>query len=269
VGSSSKKFIHYLPVFGCISTGIIYSAIGVIAILSFLKVKNGGADETSLLVFMNGYVLGKILIIIIISGTLSYIIWRIYETIKDPYQYGSNAKGLAKRTGIALSTIADILIVYASVLSIFGVGSSQTNGEPDKERAMVSNLLEHNWGPLLVESIGIAIVITAAVQLFYGVTKGYKERMEVEEFRPWMKKIVFFFGLSGYFARSIIIGIIGWFYIKAGIENNGQLIVNTDKAFDFIGDNIGHVYFILIAAGTIFYGLFMFFLAMAYDIDKD
>jgi hypothetical protein len=120
-----------------------------------------------------------------------------------------------------------------------------------------------------VESIGIAIAITAVVQLFYGITQGYKERLEVDEFRPWMKKTVFFFGISGYFSRSIIIGIVAWFYIKAGIENNGQLIVNTDKAFDFIGDNVGHTYFILIAAGTILYGFFMFSLAMAYDIDKD
>lgn len=269
VGSSSKKFIHYLPVFGCISTGIIYSAIGVIAILSFLRIKSGGADETSLLVFMNQYILGKVLIIIILSGSLCFIAWRIYETIKDPYEYGNNVAGLAKRTGIALSSIADILIVYASVLSIFGIGSSKTNGEPDKEREMVSNLLQHNWGPLITESIGIVIMITAAVQLFYGITKGYKERMEVEEFSPWIKKVVFFFGLSGYFARSVIIGIIGWFYLKAGIENNGQLIVNTDKAFDFIGDNVGHFYFIAISTGTIFYGFFMFALARAYDIDKD
>ena len=269
MGNTSKKLIHYLPVYGCISTGIIYSAIGIIAILSFLRIKNGGADETSLLVFLNKYILGKIIVLIILTGTLSYIIWRIYETIKDPYEYGKNAKGLAKRTGIALSTIADMLIVYASVLSIFGIGSSQANGEPDKEREMVSNLLQQNAGSWIVISIGTAIAITAAVQLFYGITKGYKERLELEEFKPWMKKSVYFFGLSGYFARSIIIGIIGWFYLKAGIENNGQLIVNTDKAFDFIGDNVGHVYFILVATGTIFYGLFMFALAMVYDTDKD
>ena len=45
-GDSNKKpFVHYLAVWGCISTAIVYAAIGVIAILSYLKIKKGGADE--------------------------------------------------------------------------------------------------------------------------------------------------------------------------------------------------------------------------------
>ena len=71
--------------YGCIATGIVYAAIGVIAILSFLKIRHGGADENSLLVILNEYVIGKIFIWFILTGTLCYVIWRFYETIKDPY----------------------------------------------------------------------------------------------------------------------------------------------------------------------------------------
>jgi hypothetical protein len=46
------------------------------------------------------------------------------------------------------------------------------------------------------------------------------------------------------------------------------LVVNTDKAFDFIGDDVGHLYFIMVAAGTICYGLFMFVFGWYYDTDK-
>lgn len=57
--------------------------------------------------------------------------------------------------------------------------------------------------------------------------------------------------------------------IKAGITENARYVVNTDKAFDFIGDHIGHVYFILVAIATTCYGLFMFIQGIAYDTDKD
>src|SRR4051812_38446797 len=107
--------IHYLPVYGCIATGIIYAAIGVIAILSFLKIRHGGADESSMMAILAEYVIGKIIILIILLGTVCYIIWRFYETITDPYDYGKHIKGLIRRTGIALSTLADILIVYAAL----------------------------------------------------------------------------------------------------------------------------------------------------------
>lgn len=261
--------IHYLPVYGCIATGIIYAAIGVIAILSFLRVREGGADENRLFAILSRYTAGKALVAIILLGTLCYVIWRFYEAVNDPYHYGKSASGIAKRTGIALSTIADILIVFSAFRFMAGIGDTEESHQLGQQRQMVDQLLEKSHGPFLVISIGAIYLITAAVQLFYGVTRGYRERLEVEEFRPRLRKLVHFFGLSGYFSRGIILAITGFFYIKAGIERTATAVVDTDKAFDFIGDNIGHAAFILVAAGTIFYGLFMFILGTAYDIDRD
>ncbi len=121
---SKKKhniLIRYLPVFGCISTGLIYLGIGVVAILSFLKIKQGGADEGSLLAFLNSFLVGKILTGAILIGTICYIVWRIFETIKDPYRYGNDAKGIARRTGIGLSSIADVFIAYSAIQVVFGI----------------------------------------------------------------------------------------------------------------------------------------------------
>jgi hypothetical protein len=269
-GKNKKRvFIHYLPVYGCVSTGIIYLAIGVIAILSFLKIKHGGADESSLLAYLNEYVAGKILNWIILLGTISYIIWRIYESFTDPYNYGKQMKGLAKRAGIALSTVADILIAYTAVEVLLGSGNVQANGQPVEQRQQVKDILQQSWGSWVVISMGAIICLTACLQFFYGVTKGYKERLDVDYLNKITKAFIHFLAGAGYLARGIILGIIGFFFIKAGVSKNARYIVNTDKAFDFIGDDLGHVYFILVAIGTIFYGLFMFTLGAAYDSNRD
>src|SRR5690554_751378 len=101
-GKKQKNiFVRYLPVFGCVSTAVIYLGLGLIALLSFFKVKQGGADESSMLEFLDNYIAGKIIVWIILLGTLCYIVWRIFESIKDPYEYGNGVKGIGKRTGIA------------------------------------------------------------------------------------------------------------------------------------------------------------------------
>ncbi|RYY65774.1 MAG: DUF1206 domain-containing protein, partial [Chitinophagaceae bacterium] len=64
----------------------------------------------------------------------------------------------------------------------------------------------------------------------------------------------------------IILGLVGFFYLKAAITRNSSHVVNTDKAFDFIGDHIGGVAFLLVAAGTVCYGLYMFVLGLHYDL---
>jgi hypothetical protein len=266
--SKKKKFfVHYLPIYGCFSTGIIYVAIGVIAILSFLRIKDGGADETSLLAYLNGYLAGQALIVIILLGTVSYIVWRIYETIRDPYGYGREATGMAKRTGIALSTVADALIAYAAIEVLFGISNYPENGQPDEQRNMVRQVLQESWGNWLVIGIGAVISATAVIQFVYGITKGYVERLAIRHFSSGTKSFIHVLAWAGYLARGIILGIIGFFFVKAGIVENARYVVNTDKAFDFIGDHVGHVYFILVALGTICYGLFMFALGVTYKTD--
>ena len=267
--ATEKRFIHYLPVYGCYSTGLIYVAIGVIAILSYLKIKHGGADEGSLLAFLNDYLIGKIFFWAILLGTVCYIAWRILETIKDPYRYGKNAIGIAKRSGIAMSTIPDALIAFTAVQILAGSANVRLDGQPLEQREMVDDMLQESWGGWTIVSIGIVICITAVVQFLYGITKGYKERLDIAHFSPNKKRMIHFLAWAGYLARGIIVGIIGFFFVKAGVADSAEYIVNTDKAFDFIGDHVGHVYFILVAIGTICYGLFMFAHGLAYNADKD
>jgi hypothetical protein len=269
VTERKKSFIHYFPVYGCISNGLIYTTVGVIALLSFFKVRDGGADESSMLALINDYVVGKVFIWVILTGTLCYVIWRFYEAVTDPYEYGTRSSGMVKRISICLSTIADVMIAYTAVRVLLGTGQIMLNGEPREEQETVASLLREPWGSGTIIAIGLLIIITAATQLIYGVTKGYRERIDMDHFSKPVKILTHILAWSGYIARGIILGIIGFFLMKSGITENAKVVVNTDKAFDFIGDHVGHLYFILVALGTICYGIFMFILGVAYDIDKD
>jgi hypothetical protein len=260
--------MRFLAMYGCIATGLTYASIGVIAILSFLKLKDGGADESSLFIFMNGYLLGKIFIWIVLLGTAGYICWRIYEAIYDPYDYGRDFRGFAVRIGVGLSTIADLMIVYSSVAALFASTDIGPLDELNAERAMIDHLLHHGKGWLIIIT-GVVVCFTAIVQFWYGVKAGYKERINIDHYSRFMQRVVRALAFIGYVARGIILAIAGFFFIKAAVSNNPHYVVNTDKAFDFIGDHVGHTYFILVAIGTICYGLFMFAHGLAYDIDKD
>jgi hypothetical protein len=262
-----KAFIHYLPEFGSMATGTLYLGIGIIALLSFFKVRKGGADESSMMMVLNDFVIGKILIVLILAGTACYVAWRIYEVITDPYRYGRSWKGVAKRAGIALSTTTDALVLIAGVRVLLGIGEIQSDGQPVEERAMTGSLLDggNEWVVIL---LGLAILATAVVQLIYGFTRGYRERVDEHDFKGPLKTIFHLLGLYGYGARGLLLGVIGFFFLKAGLLRDAEVVVNTDKAFDFIGDNAGHAAFIIVAAGTIAYGCFMFALGFTYKAKK-
>jgi hypothetical protein len=264
-----RPWAHYLAMWGCFCTGVVYTGIGVVAILSFFRVKQGGADEASLMVYLNKFVLGQIFIWLVLSGMLSYIVWRIYETIKDPYGYGTEAKGTAKRAAIAFSSLADAFIASSAIQALLGKGGAVETGQPTAERDMASRLLQESWGAWLLIITGVVTLLTAVIQMVYVISAAYKERLDIDFLSQWKQTTVHVLAWAGHFARGIILGIIGFFLIKAGVAENGQYVVNTDKAFDFIGDDVGHFWFLLVAAGTICYGIFMFALGTWYDSDKD
>ncbi|HZB14697.1 MAG TPA: DUF1206 domain-containing protein, partial [Chryseolinea sp.] len=266
---NKKSIIHYFPIYGCISTGLIYTTVGVIALLSFFKVRSGGADESSMLALISDYVVGKIFIWVILTGTVCYISWRFYEAITDPYEYGRQMSGIVKRISICLSTVADVMIAYTAVRVLLGAGQIMLDGRPKEEQETIASLLQQSWGNEIVVFIGLVIIIAAITQLLYGVTKGYQERINIDRFSLTVRRVTHALAWAGYIARGIILGIIGFFLAKAGISESAEEVVNTDKAFDFIGDHVGHLYFILVALGTICYGIFMFILGVAYDTDKD
>jgi hypothetical protein len=79
---------------------------------------------------------------LILTGTVGFIIWRFFEAFTDPYEYGKTWKGKMKGTGIALSVLPDILLVYASVHILWSVTEYSLNGEPTEERAWARALVD-------------------------------------------------------------------------------------------------------------------------------
>ena len=262
-----RNLLKTLTLIGCFSTGSIYGSIGVIAILSFLKLKDGGADENSFFVLLDGFAFGRVLNWVIIFGAVCFIIWRFYEAFQDPYNIGSDAKALLLRTGAAFSSGADAFIAISALQAIFGQQKAPVNGQPIMQRSMVAGLLKTDWGRTAVIVTALVLLLTALVLAFYGLSKRFTENIKASDFTKGWTYVVHGIAYAGYLSRGVILGVIGFFYLKAAIKHNSSYVVNTDKAFDFLGDHMGPVVFVLIAMGTICYGLYMFVLGVHYDVD--
>ena len=70
--------------------------------------------------------------------------------------------------------------------------------------------------------------------------------------------------VSEYKARYVVLRTIA----AARKRYKSEYIVNTDKAFDLIGEEVGYVYFILAALGTVSYAFFITIHGIAYDHDR-
>ena len=264
-----RKLLKTLTLVGCFSTGIIYGSIGVIAILSYLKLKNGGADENSFFVLLDSFAFGRVLNWVIIFGAMCFIIWRFYEAFGDPHKLGQDVKAILLRTGAAFSSVADGFIAFSVLQAEFSKQKAPISGEPIQQRDMVADLLKTEWGRTGIIVTAAVLLLTALVLAFYGLSKRFTEAIKADDFTKGWTYVVHSIAYAGYLSRAVILGVMGFFFFKAGIKRNSSYVVNTDKAFDFIGDHIGAIAFLLVAMGTICYGLYMFVLGVHYDVDAD
>ncbi|RYY98733.1 MAG: DUF1206 domain-containing protein [Chitinophagaceae bacterium] len=263
-----KPFVAYLALWGCVSTGAVYVLIGVIALLSFFRLKDGGADEGSLMAFLQHYAAGRVLIGFLLLGMCSFIFWRFRDAFLDPQGYGRSARGIARRAILALSSLADILIAWYALQALRGHSIAAANGQPRPQRAAAGALLKATWGDRLLMTLGIITLLVAAGQVVYAFSKGYRARMRFNDLPRWKQRSIDWLAWTGHAARGVIVGIMGWFFFKAGHSRDVRHVVNTDKAFDFIGDHLGGALFIAVALGTVCFGIFFAAFGRYYDTGK-
>jgi hypothetical protein len=264
-----KKFVYLLARYGSFSIGIVYVTVGVMALLSLLKIKDGGADEDSILDFMASIPFGKFIIALLLLGMLAYMAWRIYEALTDPYDFGKSLKAIAKRTGIGLGALGYGIIAYSAIEALLGIDPN-LKGTPDEQQFLVARLLTWKGGKSIIILMGAIVAIAGIVEFRYMVSKEYKVRLHVERLSSKQKKFIRVIAWAGHMARAVILCIIAYFLIQASLQSDPGDVVNTDKAFNFLGESIlGHPAFVVVALGTISYGLYMFMLAWYYEFDSD
>jgi hypothetical protein len=263
----SNHYIKKLARFGCFSISLVYLTVGLMAVLSLAGESKAMADEERIVDVLLSLPFGEAIISVMILGLAGYIIWRVYEAFTDPYEFGSDYKGIAKRTGIGLSAIGYLIIGFSAAQILFKGGGG--NGEEDQQM-VVSTVLSLPGGAWLVGISGAITVFAGLIQFKYVGGGEYLSRIKLDEVKKSLAIIVRVLAWAGYIARGIILSIIGYFIIRAAVEFDPEAVGDTDSAFDFIGDSgkAGNFFFALVAGGTICYGLFMIFCGIFYRFEK-
>jgi hypothetical protein len=263
-----KPYVEKLARYGCYSISAVYILVGLMAILSFLGIAEDDADEERIVDVILELPMGEVLLAIMIAGLIGYIIWRVYEAYTDPYNFGNDKKGIIKRTGIALSAAGYLMIAFAAGQILIQGGGG--NGEEDQQ-SLVAQVLEFPAGAWLIGMVGAVTGFAGLIQFKYVAGGDYIKRVNLHSMPDWLETTTHVLAWAGYVARGIILAIIGYFLISAGIQSDPEEVGDTDTAFDFIGDfgTIGHIVFIAVALGTIGYGLFMIINGYYYSFEDD
>lgn len=259
VPATRSGWVKQLAKIGLYANGTVYIIIGALAFMAAFEI--GGkttenAGKNNVFSFLIDKPFGKFLVGLIVVGLICYALWRFVQAFMDTERKGTDAKGLAKRAGYAFSGLVYGGLAFSGLKLIQGKDQGN-NG--NSQQTLAHELLDKSYGAWLLGLIGLITIGLGIYQIYKGISGKYMKKIQGAQIKPEWKKSLERAGKVGYPARGIVWGIIGYLFLKAALNANEQQAGGTEKAFQFLENNMfGSFLLGAVALGLICYGIFMF-----------
>jgi hypothetical protein len=262
-----RRHTRPLARFGCVSVGTVYVIVGALALLALAGVLTGMADEDRMVRVIMDVPGGAAIIWTIVAGLVGYTLWRVIETLADPYDFGTSWVGLAKRVGVGLSGLGYGFLAFSAARMALDDGGGEDESE-ERQQLLVAQVLDWPGGMWLVGGAGAILAIVALIQIVLLVRRDYMIEIDRDVISPGLCRVVHGLAWWGYLARGVIMSVLGYFLLRAAIRLDPEEVGDTDTAFDTIGGGLaGDTAFALVALGTIAFGVYMYLAAIYYKFE--
>lgn len=235
---------------GYVVLGILHLLIGGIAV-SIATGGGGEADQGGAMQQIQRSPAGVVLLWIILLGLVALAIWQIAEAVleRDPdakKKWGHRIKFLG--TAAAYVAIAGTALVYA-----LG-GQSQSS---DSSQSFSARLLAAPAGVALLVLVGLIVVAVGGAFVVRGITRAFTKHLELPTGAA--RKGIIAFGVVGYIAKGIAVGVAGILFVVAALTHDPETAGGLDAALRALaGLPFGVIILWTVGAGLVLYGLFCF-----------
>ena len=230
---------------GYLARGIVYLIIGWLALDSNRPLSASEAVKS-----VDAMPMGTVLLALLAIGLFGYGLYRVLEGIFDIDHDGREAKALVKRAAGVASGLGYWALSFVAARSMMDdrtssgeAGQAAGSGEADETGRQVA---ETAGGDLLLTLAGLVIIGVGVAQLVIAYRAKFMGEMD-----PDAPRLVRPAGQAGYAARGIVIVIVGWFALRAGL--GGERLRGFGDALALVRDD-HPLLFKLIAAGLLLFG---------------
>jgi len=251
--AAANPVLELLERLGYLVRGALYAVMGLLALGIALRLAGGqNTDLPGSLVFLVTNPFGKLILIVAAVGLAAYSLWGFTRAIYDPLRRGSNAGGYAARLGFVSSAVSYAAIVILALQIL--LGSSGATG--DSTQKTIASLLTHPGGGPLTVIIGLVAIVVGLGQFLEAYRATFKEDLKGAEMSASARDMTIALGRFGMFARGVVILIIGWFLVQAGMHHDAGQAQGFGGAFGFLlGQPFGRVVLGIVALGFVALGL--------------
>ena len=251
-------WVVWLARIGYGAKGVVYFTIGLLAAQAAIGSGGQTTGPSGALASIADNPFGMVLLALVALGLFGYALWRFVEAWVDPENAGTDAKGVAKRVGYAISGVIYALLGVEAVQILLGSASGGGNRVDD----WTARLMAQPFGAWLVGIVGVVVVGTGLYQFYRSYSAKFREKLKLYEMSGREVKWATRAGRIGFAARGVVYVLIGSFLVVAAYRSNPEQAGGIGQALQTLSRQpYGPWLLGLVAIGLMAYGIFAFVLA--------
>ena len=249
----AAPWVQRLARLGYGAKGVVYALVGALALKAATGAGGRLTDSAGALEAVLEGPFGRVLLVLVGVGLLGHVVWRWVQAGLDPERKGSDAKGLARRAGLALSGLLYAGLALEAARLARGVGSREEGGTAH----WTGLALDVPFGRWLVGLVGLGVIAYGLYELYRAYALDIAKRLDLSTLgagtRSWAVRL----GRAGLASRGVVLGLVGWFFVRAAWQADAGEVRGLDGALRTVEAGPAGPWLLgAVAAGLLAYGLF-------------
>lgn len=248
--AKAAPWIVWLARLGYVAKGIVFLAVGVLAVRAAFGGNGGPEGSEGALRSLLGEPFGGFVLLVTGVGLLGYALWRFVEAALDPEN-----DGVAKRFFYAVSGLIYGGLALEAIRLFRGRGGS---GEDDTA-FRAAEVMSWPGGRFIVGLAGLVVLGYGLQQIWKAWSGEFTEKLALGSVggsaRRWSLRI----SRLGVAARGLAIVIMGVYAVIAGIQHDPSEARGMEGALEALqGSPLGTLSLIVVGVGLFGYGIYCF-----------
>jgi hypothetical protein len=246
---------------GWVAKGVVYGLTGLLA-LKLGTDQIGGtqdsdeANQSGAISKIAQQEYGPTLLVLLALGLFVYAAWRIVTVLLPADNEG---KAWLNRLGYTISAIVYVALGVSAILLARDPGKADETGrrEDAKVEQFTADMLGWTGGRYLVGLIALILIGVGTAFAWRGIGGSFAKQVEHRPVGPFSWKVIHAMGVVGWVGRGAMLGLIGWFVMRAAVEFDASEAHGLDESLRRVSDTTpGTALVLAVAVGLVVYGAF-------------
>jgi hypothetical protein len=239
---------------GIASRGVLYVAIGLLALRLALGHSSGTTDKDGALAALARQPFGKVLLVVTAIGLVAYALWCLVKTLL--VDEDAAPKRWAKRLG------------YLGRAGIYGAASGSaisilrdrpTGNDAAKQHGWSATVMGWPGGRVLMGAAGVALVAAAGWNVYRAVTRKFEEHLDTASMSSRARTIVRGLADAGLAGRAVAFAAVAWFVVQAAVDFNAAEPIGLDESLRALqAASYGPFVTVVVGLGLALFGAYSF-----------